>query len=95
MARATVTSQLAAAKENKDERAVLAAFDFSAAFDTLDHDLLIRKMNFLSQSSATLLKNYLADRCQKVCWNDSESDLQHVPFGVPQGSVLGPLLFIL
>ena len=92
---ATVTSQLAAAKENKDERAVLAAFDFSAAFDTLDHDLLIRKMNFLSQSSATLLKNYLADRWQKVCWNDSESDLQHVPFGVPQGSVLGPLLFIL
>lgn len=76
---------------------ILTLLDFSKAFDTINHDILcavLEHMGF-SQSSVTLLKNYLAQRMQYVRLNNSNSQLMAVTKGVPQGSILGPLLFVI
>ena len=69
--------------------------DFSAAFDILDHELLLAKLKRYGFSSSALLiiKSYLSERWQMVYFNGSESDLKQVRHGVPQGSCLGPLLY--
>lgn len=81
--------------ENKDT--ILAVyFDLSKAFDTLDHRILINKLNKygIRGSALNLLKSYLNDRSMYVFNNNCRSDLHNLPnYGVPQGSVLGPLLF--
>ena len=61
--------------------------DFSKAFDTINHDLLI------SKESLKLIKNYLTDRWQRTKLNTDFSKQTEIPLEVPQGSVLGPLLF--
>jgi hypothetical protein len=75
-------------------------FDLSAAFDTVDDEILLHILLHRIQirlgiggTALTWLRSYLADRTQKVMINDTVSTLVHLPFGVPQGSVLGPLLF--
>ena len=69
--------------------------DLSKAFDTLDHNILIEKLKFygLTQSALTLLKSYLHDRKQYSQINDAHSSVTLTSCGVPQGSILGPLLF--
>ena len=69
--------------------------DFSAAFDILDHDLLLEKLKYYRFSHSALLwiKSYLHDRHQTVYFNGSYSDIKQVKYGVPQGSCLGPLLY--
>lgn len=71
--------------------------DFSKAFDTVNHGLLIDKLLFYGFSSCAckLIKNYLTNRQQFVTLSDCRSTLQPVNIGVPQGSILGPLLFII
>ena len=71
--------------------------DLSKAFDTLDHNILIEKLKFygLTQSALTLLKSYLHERKQYVQINDAHSNVTLTSCGVPQGSILGPLLFII
>ena len=72
--------------------------DLSAAFDTIDHDILIRRLRKqfgFSGSALRWFRSYLFDRSQKVVIGSTESKPQNVTSGVPQGSVLGPLLFIL
>ena len=67
----------------------------SKAFDCLSHELLIAKLKAYSfdKRSLTLIFNYLSNRKQRVKINDSFSSWSEILFGVPQGSVLGPLLF--
>ena len=69
--------------------------DFAKAFDVIHHKLLIRKMieyNF-NQNTLKLITSFLSTRNQCVHINRTTSSLQPIKYGVPQGSVLGPLLF--
>ena len=69
--------------------------DFSKAFDTIDHDILIQKLTFynFTDNSKDLIKCYLSNRKQFVQINHANSSFLTLKKGVPQGSVLGPLLF--
>ena len=77
---------------------VLAVFlDLSKAFDTIDYKILFRKLEHYGIQGAALkwIESYLFDRKQFVQLDDIKSDLLSMEVGVPQGSVLGPLLFII
>ena len=77
---------------------VIAVFlDLRKAFDTVDHTLLIMKLRLygFSDSTSSLISNYLDGRSYIVQINNSRSEQTSTKFGVPQGSILGPLLFIL
>ena len=69
--------------------------DLSNAFDCLPHDLVIVKLNAygFSLSASKLIHNYLSHRKQRTKINSSYSSWEEILFGVPQGSILGPLLF--
>jgi len=73
-------------------------FDLTKAFDSIYHPVLIQKLNKCFGLNSLVLnwfKSYLSNRVQYVSISDSKSCCLPVNFGVPQGSVLGPLLFIL
>ena len=71
--------------------------DLKSAFDTIDPNILVSKLDHygVRGKALQLLHSYLSDRKQLIKCNDIESQLLNVLCGVPQGSVLGPLLFIL
>ena len=68
---------------------------FSQAFDTINHDILFMKLHHFGIRGLSLqwFKCYMADRLQYVSYDDYNSTLQRMTCGVPQGSILGPLLF--
>ena len=71
--------------------------DLSKAFDTLDFNILLDKLRHygIKGNENKLFENYLQNRQQFVVWDSSTSDLKTIKTGVPQGSVLGPLLFLI
>ena len=71
--------------------------DLSAAFDMVDHELLLQKLEIFGLAPGTLdwFRSYLCNRSQSVCIDGCLSPPRGLDCGVPQGSILGPLLYIL
>ena len=83
---------------DKGDEAVLVLLDYTAAFDTIDHSLLLQRLENEFSISGTVLewiRSYLHSRTQRVIINDTLSASFPLICGVPQGSVVGPLLFLL
>ena len=81
---------------NKGSISVLALLDFSSAFDTIDHPILVHRLHTDFGSTDTVLQwfsSYLTDRTHTVSLSNHCSAFTHVHSGVPQGLVLGPILF--
>ena len=90
-----VTSDILETIDRK-EVCLLTLLDLSAAFDTIDHEILLQRLNITFGLSGNVLKwfrSYLTGRFQTVGIGRTFSKQQSVEYGVPQGSVLGPILF--
>ena len=75
----------------------MVLIDLLKAFDTIDHQILLKKMKYLgfSKNTITSFKSYLCEQQFKISINTTYSSPASLLCGVPQGSVLGPLLFLL
>ena len=70
--------------------------DFKKAFDLVDHKILLNKLEIYGIKDEALLwfDTYLTNRKQQVTINNNQSEYKNISYGVPQGSILGPLLFL-
>ena len=75
----------------------MAIFDFSKAFDSVPHRRLLAKLDFygIRNSNLQWISSFLSARKQRVTLNGTQSSWHSVISGLPQGTVLGPLLFLL
>lgn len=82
----------------EDKQHIIGVFiDLSKAFDTIDHQKLLLKLEHYGIRGVclNLIRSYLSERSQYTDFQNTHSDKLSIEFGVPQGSVLGPLLFII
>lgn len=84
------------AAKNRGEAVAVIAYDLSAAFDTIGLGPLTQQLKSFGIVGTPLkwMESYMSDRSQSVVWNDSTSSSINLTHGVPQGSILGPLLFL-
>ncbi|KAK3102012.1 hypothetical protein FSP39_008113 [Pinctada imbricata] len=90
-----VHSDIAAALD-KNCHAVLVILDLSAAFDVIDHPILLHRLEHtlgITDTALSWIKSYLSNRSMCIAIEDVTSDRKSVTIGVPQGSVLGPKLY--
>ena len=82
---------------DKGEIPIAIFLDLSKAFDTLDHKILLSKLKYYGVNGTELnwFASYLANRSQYVVYDNTKSHQLNLSTGVPQGSVLGPLLFLI
>ena len=82
-------------RQNK-QHTLVATLDYSKAFDTLDHHILLKRLDALGMSNLALswFKSYLEDHRHCVKYNGTLSDFEQVVYSIPQGSLLGPTLFV-
>ena len=75
----------------------LLVMDLRKAFDTVSHQILLQKLLHygIRGPAYCLIESYLSNRQQFVSINNSASSLKSISIGVPQGSILGPLLFLI
>ena len=96
LARTVLMDKLIKSIENGDH--VIGVFlDFSKAFDTVDHSILLNELHHYGIRGSVLdwFKSYLSNRQQIVIYNGVSSGTKVLKCGVPQGSILGPLLFLI
>ena len=88
-----ITTEMDNIKKIKTPTAIF--LDLSKAFDTLNFNILLNKLQYygIDGISLSLIRSYLTDRFQYVQFENSESDLLEIKTGIPQGSILGPLFF--
>ena len=92
-----VQNDILSALDNKGA-AILVLLDLSAAFDTIDHSILLTRMETMLGVKGLALdwfRSYLLERTQCIKIKDTLSDGQELKWAVPQGSVLGVLLFLI
>ena len=83
---------------DRGEGTIILLLDLSAAFDTLDHNVIIERLSHcvgISGQASKWFRSYLSERYQSVYINGTQSHPVRLSLGVPQGSVLGPLLFMI
>ena len=82
---------------NNRKNAMNVFLDLSKAFDTVDHSILINKLHFYGIRGLPLswFRSYLNNRVQYVSIGSSKSSEKYIKIGVPQGSILGPILFLI
>ena len=84
-------------KLDKSRPTIAVFLDLAKGFDTVNHELLLKKIeNYRIRGIAySMIKNYLSNKKQTVKINDNYSAFRDIEIGVSQGTILGPLLFLL